>query len=237
MRSGRSYGDAMPTWLNDVIEGVRRISTPAERLDGARYVVLDTEMTSLDRGSNRLLSLGAIAMDGPRIRFPDQFYRVVDPGVPVPWETILIHRLRPADIASAGSPAEAVRQLMAFARGAVLVGHFLEHDRSVLVKELQSAAPPLAQQSARNAVLDVPAIDTARVQRWLDLRDGQDRGHDLRPVDLAALASRYGLEAREAHHALHDAFVTAQLWQRLLYALQRAGITTVRQALRIGRPR
>jgi DNA polymerase-3 subunit epsilon len=203
-------------------------------------VVLDTEMTSLDRTSNRLLSVGAIVMEEGRICLGQQLYCVVDPGVPVPSETILIHRLRPTDIAGGEAPAQAVRQLMEFARGAVLVGHFLDFDRAVLIKELQKAAPPLAGQSARAAVLDYPAIDTARVQRWLDLRKAaysEDRGHDTQPVDLASLAKRYGLEQAEAHHALSDALLTAQLWQRLIHALQRAGITTLRQALRIGRPR
>jgi DNA polymerase III alpha subunit (gram-positive type) len=55
-------------------------------LDSLRYVVLDTELTSLDSRSNRLLSIGAIAMDGPKIRLKEQFYRIVDPRVPIPPE-------------------------------------------------------------------------------------------------------------------------------------------------------
>ena len=227
----------MSAWLSSIVNQRTTLSSELER---TRYVVLDTEMTSLDRGSNRLLSVGAIVMDGPRIRFAKQFYRIVDPGVPLPAESILIHRLRPADVAQGGSPGHAARELMEFARDSVLVGHFLEHDRAVLIKELQSEAPPLAQQSARAAVLDYPAIDTAAVQLWLDHRQAryrEDLGHHADPVHLAALATRYGLEARDAHHALFDAFVTAQLWQRLIHALRRAGVTTLKQALRIGKPR
>ena len=44
-----------------------------------RYTVVDTELTSLDAKSNRLLSIGAIAMDGPKIRMAEQFYTVVNP--------------------------------------------------------------------------------------------------------------------------------------------------------------
>ena len=50
-------------------------------LHDVRYAVVDTELTSLDARSNRLLSIGAIAMDGTKIRFGEQFYRVVNPGV------------------------------------------------------------------------------------------------------------------------------------------------------------
>ena len=38
---------------------------------------------------------------------------------------------------------------------------------------------------------------------------------------------------RDSHHALYDAYVTAQLWQKLLTRLKRAGITTIGKALRV----
>jgi DNA polymerase III epsilon subunit-like protein len=53
-------------------------------LDSLRYVVLDTELTSLDQRTNRLLSIGAIAMHGPSIQLGNQFYREVNPGVSIP---------------------------------------------------------------------------------------------------------------------------------------------------------
>ncbi|HEY6370061.1 MAG TPA: putative nucleotidyltransferase substrate binding domain-containing protein [Candidatus Sulfotelmatobacter sp.] len=60
-------------------------------LDSLRYVVLDTELTSLDHRTNRMLSIGAIAMLGPSIQLGTQFYRVVNPHVPIPAETVVIH--------------------------------------------------------------------------------------------------------------------------------------------------
>jgi len=38
------------------------------------FAVVDTELTSLDTRTNRLLSIGAIAMDGSKIRMAEQFY-------------------------------------------------------------------------------------------------------------------------------------------------------------------
>jgi DNA polymerase-3 subunit epsilon len=86
--------------------------------------------------------------------------------------------------------------------------------------------------------LKVPALDTARVQRWLDQRKAahhEDRGHAVEKVDLASLAHRYGLEVHDAHHALYDAFLTAQLWQRLLHALERFNVKTLGQGMRVGK--
>jgi len=220
----------MPTWLKKLAgwkwnQALFARDAPLHKL---RYVVLDTELTSLDRRSKRVVSLGAIAMDGASIRLGEQLYRVINPGVAVPAETILIHGLRPKDVCEGQSPREAVQELERFAAGAVLVGHFLNIDLEALRKELPGA----------DGALDNPAIDTARIQQWLDHRGRgyeEDRGHHVERLDLVSLAERHGLMTHEAHHALHDAFLTAQLWQRLLHGLHQAGVKTLGKLMRIGR--
>ncbi len=218
----------MAAWLNRLLARRGSGAFPAEAaLESLRYVVLDTELTSLDPRSNRVISIGAVVMEGAKIRLGDHFYRVVNPGVAVPAETVLVHGLRPADVVEGSAPAEAVADFLKFAADAVLVGHFVGVDLAALRKEAPRAAPALSE----------PAIDTARVQRWLDQRRNryrEDRGHHVENVDLVSLAGRYGLELLETHHALYDAFLTAQLWQRLLRQLDHAAIRTLGELLRIG---
>lgn len=218
---------AITKWFTSLFSGGTSNDIPAaSSLQALRYVVLDTELTSLDPVSNRVVSIGAIAMEGAKIRLGEHLYRVVNPGVDVPAETVLVHGLRPADVVQGSAPSEAVAELMNFTSGAVIVGHFLGMDLSALRKEVAGDPKALAG----------PAVDTARVQRWLDLRGNmrEDRGHHMEKIDLASLARRYGLEVHEAHHALYDAFLTAQLWQRLLAQLEQARIRTLRALLRIG---
>lgn len=217
----------MANWLTSLL---RRPEGPLRNtsLRSTRFVVLDTELTSLDRRTNRLLSVGAIAMNGTSIPLSDQFYRVVNPGVPIPGESIVVHGLRPADVANGDPPESVLRDLHAFIGKAVLVGHFVGIDTGVLRKELQSCnSSPLLN----------PVLDTARAHHWLAQHDLHLRGLDevKEPLSLAALAELYGIEMRDAHHALYDAFLTAQLWQRLMPRLEAAGITTLRQALRIAK--
>lgn len=218
----------MPAWFSSLLS--RHGSGPfpaAAALHTLPYVVLDTELTSLDPRTNRVISIGAIAMEGNKIRLGEHFYRVVNPGVAVPAETVLVHGLRPADVAGGSAPAAAVADFLKFAAGSVLVGHFAATDLSALRKEVKDDGKALAE----------PAVDTARVQRWLDLRQSrhrEDRGHHVEKVDLVSLARRYGLEFHEAHHALDDAFLTAQLWQRLIELLDKPGIRTLGALLRIG---
>jgi DNA polymerase III epsilon subunit-like protein len=201
---------------------------PDTPIHSIRYAVLDTEFTSLDQRSNRLLSVGAVTMDGARIRMGDQFYRVLNPGVEVPASTVVVHQLRPSDIEQGEAPLLVLAELRNYVAGAVLVGHFIKMDLDLLRKELR----------ATEHSLDSPVVDTARVHRWL-LRKGhytEDLFYRLENVDLASLAKTYNIECREAHHALDDAFVTARLWQKLMYQLEAQGVHTLADLLKIGAP-
>ena len=176
------------------------------------FAVVDTELTSLDTRTNRLLSIGAIAMDGSKIRIAEQFYRVVNPGVLVPAQSVVIHKLRPNDVEQGVMPQQALAELRQFVDGRVLVGHFLHIDLQVLWKELGDQRHQLSN----------PAIDTARAHRWI-LENGswqEDLEQQMENVSLEALAKVYNLDFHEAHHALEDAFVTARLWQKQLAKLE-----------------
>ena len=219
----------MPAWLN--LGRQARSADPSFASDiplaDLRYAVIDTELTSLDSRKNRLLSIGAIAMDGVKIRVGDPFYRVVNPGVEVPVESVVVHRLRPTDVEQGVAPAVAVAELREFIAGRVLVGHFFHIDLQALRKELGD----------RQCELDNPAICMARVHRWI-VENGPVR-HDLEQemerVDLEALAKAYDLEFRDAHHALEDAFVTARLWQKQMVRIQAMGSKNLGGLFKIAR--
>jgi DNA polymerase-3 subunit epsilon len=201
---------------------------PEASIHSVRYVVLDTEFTSLDHRTNRLLSMGAVAMEGASIRMGEQFYRVLNPGVEVPASTVVVHRLRTSDIERGEPPLQALAELRDYIAGAVIVGHFIKMDMDLLRKEMQGT----------EHALDSPVVDTAQVHRWL-LRNGRysdDLFHRLEILDLGSLAKIYNIEFCEAHHALDDAFVTARLWQKLIYELEARGVRTLAGLLKIGAP-
>jgi DNA polymerase III subunit epsilon len=219
----------MPRWLKfRGPQPTKGIDPPDTPIHSVRYAVLDTEFTSLDQRLNRLLSVGAVTMEGARIHMGDQFYRVLNPGVDVPASTVVVHQLRPSDIEQGEPPVQVLAELRDYVAGAVLVGHFIKMDLDLLRKELR----------ATEHSLDSPVVDTARVHRWL-LRKGhytEDLFYRLENVDLASLAKIYNIEFREAHHALDDAFVAARLWQKLMYQLEAQGVHTLADLLKIGAP-
>jgi len=219
----------MPRWLNfrrrQPAPGTYAPETP---IHSVRFAVLDTEFTSLDQRSNRLLSVGAVTMDGASIRMGEQFYRVLNPGVEVPASSVVVHKLRPNDIERGEPPLQALAELRDYIAGAVLVGHFIKMDLDLLRKEMR----------ATEHSLDGPIVDTAKVHHWL-LRKGrysEDLFHRLEILDLASLAKLYNIDFHEAHHALDDAFVTARLWQKLICQLEARGVRTLARLLNIGTP-
>jgi DNA polymerase-3 subunit epsilon len=216
----------MKIWLEQLLGRASGVENRTP-LSEARFVVIDTELTSLDIKANRMLSVGAIAMDGPRIRLAEQFYRVVNPGVEVPERTILVHGLRPADVATGEDPAKVVNELAEFIEGAILVGHFIAIDMAALKKEFRGAGKTLGNV----------AVDTAKVHRWLELKlrtFGEATDDRQEALDLPTVAKHYNVSVGDSHHALADAFVTAQLWQKLLNLLEATGVRTVGQLRRIG---
>src|SRR5579863_10349851 len=209
----------MPGWFKRV-SGSRESDQPEISRDAPlhalRYVVLDTELTSLDHRTNRLLSIGAIAMKGTSIRLGEQFYRVVNPQVSIPAETVVVHKLREQDVEGSEALEDTLADFSLFIRRSVLVGHFVEIDLKILRKEMTRTGHKL----------DHPAVDTARVHHWI-LRHGpysEDLEAKLEKLDLPTLAKFYRVDVHDAHHALSDAFLTARVWQKMLYALPEKGI-------------
>ena len=53
-------------------------------------------------------------------------------------------------------------------------------------------------------------------------------------LDLPTLAKFYSLQIGDVHHALADAFLTARLWQKMLFVLRSNGVDNLKKLLKIG---
>jgi DNA polymerase-3 subunit epsilon len=214
----------------------RGASAPQAHRDGlpplqTRYAVIDTELTGLDEKRDSIVSVGALRVTQGRIDLADRFYEEARPTSALSAESILVHGITP-DQASGRREIDAV--IIAFAAWCaddILVGHFITIDLLFLRKE------------ARHAGLGPPTnrvVDTCALYDWLSGRPPVAGGpglHRLRDPRLPELAQLLGVPCSGGHHALDDAFVTAQVFQRLLHLLPRWGIGTTADLLRAGNPR
>jgi len=87
--------------------------------------------------------------------------------------------------------------------------------------------------------IDNPVVDTCSIFEFMrNEGKGYSRHFDdgILNKDLFSIAKKYNIKVGGAHNALVDAFITAQVFQRFLRYLQKSGVYTIRDLLRVGRP-
>jgi DNA polymerase III subunit epsilon len=194
-----------------------------------RYVVVDTELTGLNEKKDSIVSVGAVRMTGGSIGLGSAFSRLVSPGSGLSPASIMIHEITPSDVVLKPNIDTVLTEFMEFCGDAVLVGHFISIDLAFINRELKRM---------RGAPLANAAVDTYSLYEWLRKRPAAP-GCPSPPNDsrkLYDLAKCFGIEVSGAHKALMDAFMTAQLFQRLLPLLARAGVGSAGELVRIGSP-
>jgi len=200
------------------------------QIEKARYLVMDTELTGLDKKRDSIVSIGALIMQGSRILLGETYYEMVSPETEMRSESIVIHCIVPSEVVNKPDIRVVLKDFLKFCRGAVVVGHFLFLDMSFLNREMKRLYNTKFQQ---------PVVDTMQVHDWIqDHATGfrKHYGSMEQNRDLFSLAKKYQVPVSEAHNALMDAFITAQLFQRFLTLLPDMGIRTVKDLLSIGRP-
>lgn len=199
-------------------------------LDETAFVVFDTELTGLNPKKDSIVSIGAVRMQGNRILLGETFYRLVEPRTPLTAQSIMIHEITPAEASAFPGLDALLPEFLDFCADAVVVGHAVSLDLAFLNREIK--------QLYGNVLLN-PAVDTLRLYQWIRKREEDACAfHDglPEPYDLFSLAKKYQIPVTQAHHALCDAFVTAQLLQRLLCELRRRDIMKRGELLKIARP-
>lgn len=181
----------------------------------AGFCVVDLETTGLDPAKHEIVSFAAVHVDGGRVRLDDVLYRLVRPRRMPRRETIVIHGLRPAELAEAPSLADALPELAEALAGRAMVAHVAAIETGFL----------RAAFSANGIQLDPPAIDTEAMGAELFRLRGQEEGP--RPYALGRLAALLGLPVHRPHEADGDALTTAQLFLALATHLDELSPQTV----------
>ncbi len=192
----------------------------------AKYVAIDIELTGMDESRDSIVAVGAIRMTGGRIELGETFYRLMrrredredtSAAVSAPGATLLLED----DI------AQPLSELIFICGNDVLVGHLISTDLAFLERELKR----LLGMEVSN-----PAVDTYKLYHWLRRREGTGAGHPSEEVKLHEVAARLGIAVPGSRNAVTDAFITAQVFQRLMPMLIKEGVRTIGQLLRIGDP-
>lgn len=215
-------------YCRDRIKPAARINNniPVEKV---RYVVIDTELTGLDERKDSIVSMGAVRMVGGRIDLGSSIYRLVRPDTELTAESIVIHEITPAELAEKPGIAGVLGEFIAFCSDDVIVGYCLPIDMSFINREMKR----VFSRQMTNEMLDVRLL-----WDWLSRRRTDHKAFSvpLREQSLYEMAKRLDIIPGGAHNAIMDAFITAQVFQRLVPLLLGSGIRRIGELLDIGSP-
>jgi len=170
-----------------------------------RYVVVDLETTGLDPRRDEIVSFGAVPIDDGRIHLATALHLLVRPACALPERSILVHGIRPQELAEAPPLAESREAIAAALADRVVVAHAAFIERGFLRRALGRRVAPAT------------LIDTVELARLRSFESGRgDPGFQ----ELGALAATLGLPVHEPHHALGDALTTAQVFLALASHLE-----------------
>ena len=211
-------------------QGVKRRLDLKTSLDEVDYVAFDTELTGLDLRRDSIIAIGAVRLRGGRIFPAESFHSLVRPETELKSPGVVVHGITHSDLVDASRAREVLEGFVEFVGDSVLVGHFVHIDTGFVGRALKRRF---------GIALRSPAIDTSTLHDWLTENDtslARHYGGVAVEKNLFSTAERYGIPVDQPHAALADAFVTAQLFQRLLHFLPACGVTTLRDLLSVARP-
>lgn len=190
------------------------------------FAVVDTELTGLNEMKDTIIAIGCLRMKGKSIKVGEIFYRTIKPESSLKKDSIMVHEITPAELESCPEITPILREYLAFVKDSIIVGHCVSIDIAFLKKAIQK------HLSLRYEPL---AVDTFAIYRWL-IQKGLLSEEFINNNSLKDIASSLGIETKHLHDALTDAFVTAQVFQRLITLLGEMKIYTAEELINIGRP-
>ena len=185
-------------------------------IDGVRFVALDSETTGLNPLTDRIITLGAVAVQGGDIVLGDSFEALL--RVERNTAAVTVHGITRDETRGGIDEPEALRHFLEYLQDGVIVGHHIDHDISTLNVGYQ-----------RHWGFDLlnRSLDTMDLTLHLE-RSGAfaDRAR-IREFTLDSLCELFGVIPHDRHTAGGDAFVTAQVFLRLLRLASRHGRDTL----------
>ena len=181
---------------------------------GASFVIVDTESTGLDPKRDKVISMGGLVIRHGEICLEESFEVII----PVAYNTssVTIHGItREASEAGVDEPV-ALEQFLDFLRDGIIVGHHIDHD----IAMINRACNEHFGLSLKNLSVDIMDL-TLRLEQAGMLRDREQ----IETFGLDGLCAYFHVTPHDRHTASGDAFITAQIFLKLLRLARSAGWT------------
>jgi len=188
------------TWVDE---------TPVEQV---RFVALDTETTGLDPKRDRVITIGAVGIKDGQIDLADSFEAMLK--IAYNQSAVTVHGVTRDEARDGMDEREALEDFLGYLGDGVIVGHHVGFDIEILNCACQRH------------------FEVSLLNRWLDTMDLTLHLNDSGAFEntrapsgfsLDALCDLFAVAPRDRHTAGGDAFITAQIFLRLLRLAQNSG--------------
>jgi DNA polymerase-3 subunit epsilon len=184
------------------------------KLTELTYSVFDTETTGLEPSKgDEIIQMGAVRVVNNRLLRQEIFDQLVDPGIPLKPEGIPIHGITEAMVNGQPRLDVVLPAFHEFCAETVLVAHNAAFDMRFFQLKEDSLGVRFTQ----------PVLDTLLLSAVIHPNQESHR--------LESIAERLGINVIGRHTALGDAFVTGEVFLKMIPLLAAMGIVTLRQAL------
>lgn len=183
------------------------------KLTDLAYTVFDTETTGLDPSSgDEIISIGAVRIVNNRLLRQEAYDQLVDPRRKMSKESIVITGIDPSMLEGQPTIDKVLPTFHRFCEDTVLVAHNAAFDMRFLQLKEEQTGVRFSQ----------PVLDTLLLSAVLH--------PNLNSHKLEAIAERFGVNVLGRHTALGDAFVTGEVFLKMVPLLAEQGIVTLRDA-------
>ena len=179
-----------------------------------RFVVVDLEATGLHTGRDKILRIGAVAVEGSAIHMGLQFERTLKRREIKVNESVLIHQIAPSELAAGIRPKTALLDFLDFVGDSPLVAFHADFDQRLLQRELRD----FFGYSFKH-----PFFDLAELAPLLN------PDHCMRQPRMDDWIEYFGLTVMQRHNACADALATAELLLIFIKQAARQDIITLKQ--------
>jgi len=181
-----------PTWSDE---------TP---IDSVRFVVLDCETTGLNPRTDRIITIGAVAVRNGEILLEDSFEGLLK--ITRNTAAVTVHGVTRDESRKGLEEPEALAMFLDYLKDGVIVGHHIGHDIGTLNAGYERHwGLQLANRS----------FDTMDLTLHLEKAGAFSGRPAIREFTLDALCEMFGVVPHGRHTAGGDAFLTAEVLLRL----------------------
>ena len=174
-----------------------------EDKDYNELVSIDLETTGLNPKKDEILSIGAVKIRENEILLNESLELFVKPTKNIDEKSIEIHHIRPCDLENAIGIEEAVKKLLDFIEGRILIGYYIKFDHNMISKYTKK----IIGCKLPNETIELSSMYYKRKRK--------SSAYEFVDLKFDTILKELDLPRLYKHDALNDAVMSAMMYLKL----------------------